>query len=357
MHHITTKKLPGIISGIQPTENGPIEWSRHLPDHCQLSTGLKFLVTPLLAGLLEENQKRMWSFDRFFNEVTNILNKKVVHVFYMNRASSVEIFMEPDDSNTLFHFKEHINLQTEVNADSQLLLLDEEHLEQKVEATTSIHGYPATSTFKPITLFSVDNNNVSLPKELELPKFPNFPAGVSVENDASMAKVACSVGHECKRRIETFSRVDSLINLGIEQFIGLLKTTLNKLLDKSRNFEDIRCTIYELAEAIELLTTNESYHDEAKQIGMELNSLKSDFVRVSEPIQQLFNRFFTEDQLTREWNASLRDIQGPSKNYSNERGKHLVERLRDSWQHLLRDRATRSLTYNDEQFHALEKVN
>ena len=33
-----------------------------------------------------------------------------------------------------------------------------------------------------------------------------------------------------------------------------------------------------------------------------------------------------------------------------------MDRLRDSWQHLLRDRATRSLTYNDEQFHALEKI-
>lgn len=31
-------------------------------------------------------------------------------------------------------------------------------------------------------------------------------------------------------------------------------------------------------------------------------------------------------------------------------------RFQDSWQHLLRDRATRALTYNDEQFHALEKI-
>lgn len=30
--------------------------------------------------------------------------------------------------------------------------------------------------------------------------------------------------------------------------------------------------------------------------------------------------------------------------------------MRDSWQHLVRDRAARSLTYNDEQFHALERV-
>lgn len=33
-----------------------------------------------------------------------------------------------------------------------------------------------------------------------------------------------------------------------------------------------------------------------------------------------------------------------------------VTKLRDSWQHLLRDRATRSLTYNDEQFHILERI-
>jgi hypothetical protein len=33
-----------------------------------------------------------------------------------------------------------------------------------------------------------------------------------------------------------------------------------------------------------------------------------------------------------------------------------VSKLRESWQHLLRDRATRSLTYNDEQFHILERI-
>jgi TANK-binding kinase 1 len=356
MHHITTKKLPGIISGIQTSENGPIEWSRSLPDHCQLTTGLKLLVTPLLAGLLEESQKRMWSFDRFFQEVTNILNKQVIHLFYMNRASSIEIFMEPDEANTLFHFKEHVNFQTDVNPDSQLLIYDEEHLEDKVGVNTSIRGYPKTTPMKPIMLYSIENNNVALPKELDLPKFPTFPSGVSVENDASLAKSSCSVGHECKRRIENFSRMDKLIQFGIETFIGLLKTTLNKLLEKSQNFEDIRATIQELADALELLASSEIYHDEAKQIALELNGLKEDFLRVSEPIQQLFNRFCTEDQLTREWKTSSREIKGPSTNYSNEIAKYLVERLRDSWQHLLRDRATRSLTYNDEQFHALEKV-
>lgn len=355
MHHITTKKLPGVIAGTQTTESGPIEWSRNLPDHCQLSAGLKLLVTPLLAGLLEENQKRMWSFERFFWEVTNVLNKKVLHLFYMNRASSVEIFMDPDEP--LFHFKEHVNLQTDVDPDNQLLLFDDEHLEAKVGANTAVRGYPPTTILQPIMLLSIENNNVSLPKELDLPKFPSFPAGVSVENDASLAKVACSVGHECKRRVENFSKIDTLIQSGIERLVGLLKVTLNKLLDKSKSLDDVSGVVHELAETLELLSaSNEIFFDECKQISQELSNLKEDFTRVSEPIQQLYNRFWTEDQLTREWKSSSREIQNPSNNYSNEKAKHLVDRLRDSWQHLLRDRATRSLTYNDEQFHALEKV-
>lgn len=53
MYLITTKKASGVISGTQTSENGQIEWSKQLPPHCQLSSGLKRLVTPLLAGLLE----------------------------------------------------------------------------------------------------------------------------------------------------------------------------------------------------------------------------------------------------------------------------------------------------------------
>lgn len=206
-------------------------------------------------------------------------------------------------------------------------------------------------------LLSIENNNVSLPKELDLPKFPSFPAGVSVENDASLAKVSCSVGHECKRRVENFSKIDTLIQSGIGRFIGLLKVTLNRLSEKSKNLDDVSSVVHDLADALEMLaSSSEIYHDEAKQISQELSCIKIEFTRVSEPVQQLFNRFWTEDQLTREWKTSSREIQNPSSNYSNEKAKHLVDRLRDSWQHLLRDRATRSLTYNDEQFHALEKV-
>ena len=34
---ITTEKESGVISGLQHSENGPIEWNRDLPRHCKLS--------------------------------------------------------------------------------------------------------------------------------------------------------------------------------------------------------------------------------------------------------------------------------------------------------------------------------
>lgn len=77
---------------------------------------------------------------------------------------------------------------------------------------------------------------------------------------------------------------------------------------------------------------------------------------VNDAVQQLHNRCVREDSVTREWTSLTRKITAPCSTRASFRAKHLVERLRDSWQHLLRDRATRSLTYNDEQFHALEKI-
>lgn len=79
------------LQGTQTTENGPIEWARELPSHCQLSAGLKKLVTPLLGGLLEVDPHRIWSFDRFFSEVQTATSTKAVHIFHVNKATSLKV--------------------------------------------------------------------------------------------------------------------------------------------------------------------------------------------------------------------------------------------------------------------------
>merc|ERR1712042_275491 len=54
MHHITTSKESGVISGVQKHEGDDrITWSKHLPSTCQLSLGMKEMIRELLAGMLE----------------------------------------------------------------------------------------------------------------------------------------------------------------------------------------------------------------------------------------------------------------------------------------------------------------
>ncbi|XP_075152667.1 I-kappaB kinase epsilon [Haematobia irritans] len=354
MHQITTQKASGVISGTQLSENGPIEWSTTLPQHCHLSEGLKTLVTPLLAGLLEENREKTWSFDRFFQEVTIILRKRVIHVFFTNRTSSIEVFLEPEEQ--IEHFRERILLQTKVPLEKQILLFNNEHLEKRITMHTTANGFPETSIESPIFLYSNDDNNVQLPQQLELPKFPVFPSNVSVENDASLAKAACSVGHECKRRVDTFTTIDILIKKSVQQFIETLMTTITLLVKKTKHFDKLLMTVMDYADAIQSIAKMTKGDQESKSILQNLESLRSNFDGAADVIMQLHSNFILEDQLNDQWNSQMHGKKCPCRTRASPQAKYLVERLRDSWQHLLRDRATRTLTYNDEQFHALEKI-
>ncbi|XP_033163434.1 serine/threonine-protein kinase TBK1 [Drosophila mauritiana] len=354
MHQITTKKASGVISGTQLSENGPIEWSTTLPPHAHLSQGLKTLVTPLLAGLLEENREKTWSFDRFFHEVTLILRKRVIHVFFTNRTSSVEVFLEPDEQ--IDNFRERIFMQTEVPLEKQILLFNNEHLEKKVTPRTIAKAFPATTTEQPIFLYSNDDNNVQLPQQLDLPKFPVFPPNVSVENDASLAKSACSVGHECKRRVDIFTSMDILIKKGVEHFIEMLVTTITLLLKKTESFDNLLSTVIDYVDVVHSMARVTKGDQEIKTLLTALENVKSDFDGAADVISQMHKHFVIDDELNDQWTSSMHGKKCPCKTRASAQAKYLVERLRDSWQHLLRDRATRTLTYNDEQFHALEKI-
>lgn len=121
MYHITTRKESGVISGIQTEDKGPIDWSRELPSNCQLSAGLKKIITPLLAGLLEADQKKIWSFETFFAQVTNILSRKIVDVFHANRATSIRVYIHPDEKYQ--HLQSYISEQTGISSESQIVLV------------------------------------------------------------------------------------------------------------------------------------------------------------------------------------------------------------------------------------------
>lgn len=91
LHKLTTEKEPGVISGIQDEENGPIRWSKSLPETARLSSGLRPMITKLLASLLEQRREFMWSFPTFFAEVERILALRKLEVLKVSgRSASID---------------------------------------------------------------------------------------------------------------------------------------------------------------------------------------------------------------------------------------------------------------------------
>ena len=45
MYQIITSKPSGVVSGVQVSENGPIDWSTELPLNCRLTKGMFIYLT------------------------------------------------------------------------------------------------------------------------------------------------------------------------------------------------------------------------------------------------------------------------------------------------------------------------
>ena len=54
------------------------------------------MVVPVLAGLMECEPRKMWTFDKFFEKTHQILHKKVVCVFNVCSGDHVHVFINPD---------------------------------------------------------------------------------------------------------------------------------------------------------------------------------------------------------------------------------------------------------------------
>ena len=234
MYYITTKKASGVISGVQTSENGPIQWSREMPNTCLLSAGIKRHVTPLLAGLLEVNPQKMWTFDKFFSEVTRILSKKKLHFFFVNRLSELRVYLDKEER--LENLEMLLTEQTEVEQNHQILLFEDKLLSSLVDSDTPGTSFPETTRTQPIIMFNKENNNVALSIDREVPPFPTLPNLVSVENDATLAKSACAVGYAYRRKIEAYARCSQ----NTKQAVKLLAEVLSRQLEKLQDIAD-RC--------------------------------------------------------------------------------------------------------------------
>nr|CAG4642330.1 EOG090X01SN [Evadne anonyx] len=300
MFFITAKKSSGVISGVQTSENGEILWSRELTDTCLLSA-----------------------------------------------SEAIRLIEE----------------QTGIGQNSQLIL-------QQEALWKDIDKYPSTTINSPLFLFNRENNNVQYAKETGILKFPPFASAVSVETDASIAKQCCSVGYAVKRRIEELTRTYRLMHSSVNCLTVCLMEQLELLVKQSHHCEE-QLTLWNrqfqvwqklhlaLKEIFRLVPQDESLNlNSLDKFLHRAKSQHNDNIKqmsgVIPGVQQLNQKVLRDESLTKEWSSVSR----PSTLLNGVAGKAAtyVMRLKESWQHLLRDRAARVLTYNDEQFHLLERI-
>lgn len=300
-----------MISGIQTKENGPIEWKRELPVNCQLSAGLKKIINPLLAGLLEADHKKIWSFDTFFKEVDAVLSRKAVNIFHVNKSGLIKVYIDPNE--TYQQLQEYINEQTDIIPENQILLYKTSLLTDLVEEYVKASGFPKTVEDDPLFLFCRENNNVNIPPFQELPKFNDFSTVISVENDASQAKFACSIGHQAKRLVERYSLHSKLICDTVENLTKYINTNLKEVNQKSQHLLDKTEIFKKTAKIFELSQKISSYNLKTNPCD-ELDNISKDFTSaVVVGVHGLHKQHAIENNLKLQWDSMSRDLKCPFK--------------------------------------------
>ncbi|KAK2571078.1 Serine/threonine-protein kinase TBK1 [Acropora cervicornis] len=265
MYEITSKKKPGIISGVQKSEGEEIEWSDKLPENTRLSQGLKVLFTPVLAGALEsEPCSTSMSFEQFFTSVQDILTRKVIDIYSVHSACFHKIHMKPNETQQMLMFK---------------------YEEFRPDPMAPASSYPNTTEDSFMVMIGGDS---ILPDRLnffKIPKMPNVPEeGTDLESDASVAKIMTTRAHYCKYAVELYTRATKAMLLTVESVIKNLKKVMMLYISSCKQVE---------SQSIALNQTCDvccSSHDHLVRV---FDTLVSQFTEPQEKIESLQEKIQT----------------------------------------------------------------
>ncbi|KAM3877897.1 inhibitor of nuclear factor kappa-B kinase subunit epsilon [Diretmus argenteus] len=345
MYKITTEKPVGAIAGIQRVEDGPLEWSYHLPHSCQLSQGLKVQLVPVLAGILEADQERCWGFDQFFTATTDILQRKPVHFFSLQQATAHCFYIH--HYNTVSIFYEEVAGQTGVAVQQQqLLYLGHDLL---LEGNMKVVNLPPTSPSQPLLLLSHGpETNTSLP--FREPETPVIPSRFDVMADYNFSKVIVGVVHQYLRIVRLLHTHRELLLQGYYSYMMKLRRGCGEAM---LNITMLTIRLQACLSSEHRLHTLVHYAPETP--GSDDNSKKLRLIREHLPvyttaIQEFQNRL---DRLHIE-QAKLAERLADDK--SCQKMEVLLEKIKAIHHHYRKDRLIGNLPYNDEQIHKFEKI-
>lgn len=369
MHRITTEKPKGMISGIQHSETGDIEWSSDLPDTCLLSPSLRDKITPLLAGLLEYNPENMWTFEQFFESVTHVLNHKAVHVFCVNTVCDFTFYIQPHEK--ISHLKERLAVKdtTQTPFANQLLIWNKRELKDDEPMIFS-------SPSNPIILLNSQATNIkaSNPAASDHYKFPEILKYSSGEQDAMQSKACASRAYCIQRRASKCLQLYGIINQVPQQVMSLIDSNI-KLLSEKR--ESCTHLMDSLKDQIEYISNTTLYLSKC------LNKLDSNSsIKAQTEMEEIRASF--SDRLDKIWKEllpkllefskrveSLRDRWSPEPgpyytrfSSAKARSDYFCARIKEGWLFLHKNnqliknqtKTSRPLGGNENQLHHLEKM-
>ncbi|XP_015227922.1 PREDICTED: inhibitor of nuclear factor kappa-B kinase subunit epsilon [Cyprinodon variegatus] len=309
MYKITTEKPMGAIAGTQQVEGGPIQWSYHLPYSCQLSQGLKVLLVPVLAGIMEADQGRCWGFDQFFTATTDILQRQPVHLFSLQQAVAHSIYIH--HYNTVSVFFEEVAAQTGIGIQQQQLMYLGHDL--VLEGAMKVVNLPCTSASQPLILLSsAPETNTSLP--FREPETPPIPSRFDVVTDYNFSKVTVGIVHQYKRIVQQLHTYRELLLQGYYSYISLLAAGFPLRTEDSFLLIHQHLPIYSAG---------------IREFQTQLEHLQIQQAKLAETL--------THDK-------------------GCQKMQMLLEKITAIHQQYRKDRLTGKLAYNDEQIHKFEKI-
>ncbi|XP_037637196.1 inhibitor of nuclear factor kappa-B kinase subunit epsilon [Sebastes umbrosus] len=345
MYKITTEKPMGAIAGIQRVEEGPIEWSYHLPHSCQLSQGLTVQLVPVLAGILEADQERCWGFDQFFKATTDTLQRQPVHLFSLQQAMAHCVYIH--HYNTVSVFFEEVASQTGIAVQHQHLLYLGHDL--PLEGNMKVVNLPRTSPDRPLILLSYGPEaNTSLP--FREPETPVIPSRFDVMADYNFSKVMVGVVHQYLRIVQLLHTHRELLLQGYYSYMMRLRRECEEAM------HSIAMITIRLQSCLNVEhRTHKLGHYDSENQGSAESRQKLHLVREHLPIyasgiQEFQNRL---DHLQIE-QAKLAETLANDK--SCQKMEMLLPKIMAIHQHYRKDRQTGKLAYNDEQIHKFEKI-
>ncbi|XP_033744503.1 serine/threonine-protein kinase TBK1-like [Pecten maximus] len=238
MYEITKSKEPGYISGIQQSENGKIEWSKELPLTCRLSLGLKMFLTPILAGLLERNDRYKLSFGNFFTKVDKLMSKIIIHTFSPNTWMHMRIYI--DGNSKITQLQDYIAEQSDIAIQDQVLIHDGDLLNNIVDNMMSVTHFPKSvfSEKTPIFVFTKHSDDQRAFPKSWCPDFPKFGNSINISNDHQMAKMCCGIHFLLCKEMGRYHMQMDLERLSVQSYIHELKHECSHLLSYDSRLRD-----------------------------------------------------------------------------------------------------------------------